>query len=224
MRWWILVAAAIWVVIKLPQEYWIHIAQRDFTDTLAELTWLGPLLVGLALALALALWVWVRPRLRPADWQPRVAADPLPEEMDTAAEQAAWRAEHTTIVSAVTLEKVLLLVLLAVVFAENLPGVQATQTQLAVGVGAFVVVNAALALAAARRSLSIESLALTFVVRLGINAGLVLIASWLLGRGRGDLNEVNALFFVLLISLITTLHDRYQPVHAARVRAADAGG
>ena len=35
LRWWIGVAALIWVVIKLPQEYWIHIAQLDVTDTLA---------------------------------------------------------------------------------------------------------------------------------------------------------------------------------------------
>ena len=27
-------AAAIWIVIKLPQEYWIHIFQGDVTDTL----------------------------------------------------------------------------------------------------------------------------------------------------------------------------------------------
>ena len=29
LKWWIGVAAFIWVVVKLPQEWWIHIAQRD---------------------------------------------------------------------------------------------------------------------------------------------------------------------------------------------------
>src|SRR3954462_12068069 len=34
-RWWWTLAAAIWIVIKLPQEYWIHVAQLDVTDTIA---------------------------------------------------------------------------------------------------------------------------------------------------------------------------------------------
>src|SRR4051812_45473745 len=32
LRWWIWVAGLIWVFIKLPQEWWIHVAQLDFTD------------------------------------------------------------------------------------------------------------------------------------------------------------------------------------------------
>ena len=31
-RFWLLVAAGLWIFVKLPQEYWIHIAQLDFTD------------------------------------------------------------------------------------------------------------------------------------------------------------------------------------------------
>ena len=30
----ILSIAAIWIFIKLPQEYWIHIAQKDMTDAI----------------------------------------------------------------------------------------------------------------------------------------------------------------------------------------------
>ncbi len=33
----LIAAAAIWIVIKLPQEYWIHIAQLDATDVLKSL-------------------------------------------------------------------------------------------------------------------------------------------------------------------------------------------
>src|SRR4029079_11844295 len=36
MRFWVWVAAAIWVFVKLPQEWWIHVAQLDFTDELKE--------------------------------------------------------------------------------------------------------------------------------------------------------------------------------------------
>ena len=32
----VLAAAAIWIFIKLPQEWWIHIAQLDMTDFIKE--------------------------------------------------------------------------------------------------------------------------------------------------------------------------------------------
>ena len=89
---WVVVAAAIWVCVKLPQEYWIHVAQLDMTDTLAR-----PRLGALAVRRPAA-----RPRggplvrgaargCRSRTGRCALAADPLPEEMDTAAEQAAWR-------------------------------------------------------------------------------------------------------------------------------------
>ena len=43
-------AAAIWVFIKLPQEWWIHIAQLDFTDFMADY----PFMWGVLLAVALS--------------------------------------------------------------------------------------------------------------------------------------------------------------------------
>jgi hypothetical protein len=220
LRWWVLAAGFIWVFVKLPQEWWIHVAQLDVTDTLRAHPWLFWVLVALGLVLALVGWYVVRPRLAPEDWPtPRLVADPLPEAVDTAAEQAAWRAESSRVLSAVTFEKVVLVGLLSVIFGQTLPGVRASEAELFVGVAGFVVVNAAMTLAAARRSVSFESLAAAFGVRVAVNVGLVLVASWLLDREGGGLQEGNALFFVLLLSLLTTLHDRYQPVHAHR--AAD---
>ena len=35
--------------------------------------------------------------------------------------------------------------------------------------------------------------------------------------GPTDLNVGHTLFFVLLLSLLTSMHDRYQPVYVARV-------
>ncbi|MEJ2208941.1 MAG: hypothetical protein P8129_07885, partial [Anaerolineae bacterium] len=78
-------AAAIWIVIKLPQEYWLHVAQIDTTDwiktTLLGLPGSTPwseilaahwlLVVALVVGLALALWAgwrWLGPRLPPADY------------------------------------------------------------------------------------------------------------------------------------------------------------
>src|SRR4051812_1913053 len=44
-RAWVIVAAVIWIFVKLPQEWWIHIAQLDVTDTIAEVPWFGPAIV-----------------------------------------------------------------------------------------------------------------------------------------------------------------------------------
>ena len=216
LRWWVVLAALIWIFVKLPQEWWIHVAQLDVTDTLAKYSWAGPLLVVLVLALLAAAWFLVLPRMPEPSWSWRVAADPLPEAMDEAAEQAAWQAEHGAVRSRATLEKIVLLGLLSVIFGQTLPGVEATELQLFLGVGAVIVVNAAITLAAARRAWSIESAAIAFVARVLVNVALVILAEWLLGREGGGLDAGDTFFFLLLISLITTLHDRYTPVLAHR--------
>ena len=217
---WVLVAAGIWIFVKLPQEYWIHVAQLDVTDTLETYAWAWPLLIGLILLLAAVLWFVVRPRTPEPEWPLRLAADALPPEMDEAAERTAWHVEHGRVWSSTTLEKVVLVGLLAVIFSETLPGTTASHLQLLVGAGAIIVVNAALVLVAARRSVVLESVVVSFLVRLAVNAGLVLLG-WLL-LGRADLDLSAALFYVMLLSLLTTLHDRWLPVHSARVGSTPA--
>jgi hypothetical protein len=221
-RWWAGVAAFIWIFIKLPQEYWIHVAQLDFTDFLANNAWAGPTIVVLILIAFGAFWVWGRPRLVPADHRLRFAADPLPEEIDTAAEQSKAYAENSAVFSVATLEKVVLIGLLSVIFAQTLPGIDATNLELFFGIAVVVVVNAAFTLALARRSMNTESIALTFAARTLANVVLVAVASWLLGAG--DLSVAPTMFFLTLLSLLTTLHDRWQPVNRFRAAAVSAGG
>jgi hypothetical protein len=216
LRWWIGVAAFIWIFIKLPQEWWIHVAQLDFTDFLADNAWAGPTIVILLLIAGGVFWVWGRPRLLPADHAWRFEADPLPEQMDTAAAQARQYAEYGAVWSMATLEKVVLLGLLSVIFAETLPGVDASTSQLFLGIAAVVVINAAFSLALARRGRTIESTALAFLARMIGNVALVLVASWLLPRDDGAISVSATLFYLGLISLLTTLHDRWQPVLATR--------
>ncbi|MFG1997720.1 hypothetical protein ACGFNU_01080 [Spirillospora sp. NPDC048911] len=211
---WLAAAAFIWIVIKLPQEYWIHIAKLDFTETLTEVPWFGPAIIIALLALAAVCWFFVRPRLWPADRRWRLAADQLPEPIDTAAERDAWRARHAHIFSLVTVEKIFLVGLISVVFAQVLPDLKTTNTQLFFALAFFVVVNTAFSLWAARNHHGVQSAILAFLVRLAFNIGLVLVAGSLLGEG--DLNRVDTAFFVLLLTLITSLHDRYRPVYEVR--------
>jgi hypothetical protein len=217
LAWWISAAALIWVFVKLPQEWWIHVAQLDVTDFLAENPWGWAVLIVAAVVLALVLWYAVRPRLRPTDWSFKIATEPLPEDMDTAEEQAAWRAS-TRLFTLVTLEKVVLVGLLSVLFAQILPGIRSSEVQLLMGTTVLVVVNAAIVLVAARRAVTTSSLVVAFAFRLVVNGALVLLAEWSLSSAPGDIKVGNALFFLFLLSLLTTLHDYFQPVHAYRVR------
>jgi hypothetical protein len=210
---WVYVAATIWIVIKLPQEWWIHVAKLDFTDTLQEYAWFGPLILAALGVLAGVLWFVVRPRTAPPDWPFKVEADPLPEEIDSAAEVAAWDAAGGRLLSWATLERVALVGLLSVLFAQVLPGVEASPTEVFVGVSVFVLINAAMVLAMHRRSHAIESLSVMFLVRICVNVALVIVEGWILGRVGGTLSYGHTLFFVLLLSLVTTMHDRWYPVY-----------
>lgn len=224
IRWlfafWATVAGLIWVFVKLPQEYWIHIAKMDVTETLADHPAVGVAAALVLLAGFAAFWFVGRPRLPAADWTGKIAADPLPEEIDTAAEQMAAHAENGRVRSWGTLEKVVLVGLLSVVFAQTLPGIKATDLELFVGVSIMVVLNAALILVLARRTFSIESMAWAFLARVAVNVAFVVLVELLFGRDTGSaFPALGTLFFLCLISLITTMHDRFYPILRVRERA-----
>ena len=165
MRFWVVTAAAIWIFVKLPQEWWIHIAQLDFTDQLALHPALGPAIVLLLVAAAAVFWWLVRPRLSAPDWSLRVAADPLPEAAVTWQQRAAWLAVHGRVLSAATLEKVVLVGLISVIYAQVLPGLKATVTGLFVGLTVVVVLNAALSLGVARGGRGTDRVLVAFGLR-----------------------------------------------------------
>jgi hypothetical protein len=223
LKFWVLVAGAIWIFIKLPQEYWIHIAQLDLTDTIRDVPWFGPALVVALLGLAAIAYFVVRPRLKPADWPWRYRADDLPAEIDEAHERAAYQAAHRKVFDTTTLEKTFLIGLITVIYGELLPGVEASSLQLFLGIGAYAIVNAAIGLWSARRSYSWESAWISFAVVFATNVALVAVADLLLSRGGGSLRPVDTLFFVFLFSILTMLYDRYRPVHDYRAAAAKAG-
>jgi len=221
LRRWVITAGCIWVFVKLPQEWWIHVAQLDFTDTVGEHPVLIPILSVLAIAAVLWIWLWLWPRLPQPAWKLHVAAEPLPAEIDTAAERDRWVATHWRVWSAATLENVVLIGLLCLIYGQVLPGRRSSDLELFLGIATFVVVNAAISLAVARRAGSVESAAASFGVRALVNIGLVVGASWLLNRFGGDLNLGVALFFALLLSLLVTLDDRFRPVGQVRLAESE---
>jgi hypothetical protein len=220
LKFWVYVAGAIWIFIKLPQEYWIHIAQLDLTDTIRDVPWFAPLLVVVLLALGAVLLFVVRPRLQPADWPLRLRADPLPVEIDEAHERAAYQAAHRKVFDSTALEKTFLIGLISVIFGQVLPGVEASSLEVFVSIGIYVVINSAIGLWSARRGYGWDSAAVSFGVVFATNIGLVVLADLLLSRRGDSLSLVDTVFFVFLFSILTTLYDRYRPVNEFRAAAA----
>jgi hypothetical protein len=198
-RMWILLAAGLWVFVKLPQEYWIHIAKLDFTDTVAEHPWFGiACALGLVGVLAAA-WFLVRPRLPPPSHDWRFRADPLPVSLrQTRVRRRVPLAELG--------EQVVLLALLCIVFAEILPGIDATPLQVTVGIVVIVGANAAISIAGGGAR---------FAMLVACNLAVVFAASLVLSD-RADFQLGAGCFFALLIALIIWLYDVYKPVHDMR--------
>ncbi len=162
----ILSAAAIWVFIKLPQEYWIHIAQKDMTDAIKELFGVDPtaswseaisnrpeLLVAAIVAVAVLLFViyWIVTRKAPAgDHGIRLKADPLPPECQGSALYRTAKAAEGLFDRAL-LEKVVLTGLISVVFAQYLLSDDVRNVFVLAFVAGFVIVNAMVSQWMARR-------------------------------------------------------------------------
>ena len=221
LKFWVVVAGAIWIFVKLPQEYWIHIAQLDLTDTIRDVSWFLPALIAAALVLAAILYFVVRPRLRPVDWSWRFRADPLPVGIDEAHERAAYQAAHRKILDGTALEKTFLIGLISVIFGQVLPGVEASPFQLFLAIAFFVVINSAIGLWATRRGYAWDSVMVSFGAVFGTNVVLVVLTDVLTSRRQDHLKLVDTLFFVLLFSVLTTLYDRYRPVSDYRAAAAE---
>lgn len=213
-RFWIISAAAIWIVIKLPQEYWIHVAQLDVTDAMANVPWFTPVLVGALVILAAVLWFVVIPRMPAPSWSWRISPDPVPAEMATAKQRDAWMAQNLSIFSWWTLEKIALIALLSTVYARILPGLNVSDLRMFVGVGLYVIANVGISMLAARKVGTREGMAAAFGLRVAVNVALVFLANLILGTGA--LSILDTLFFVLLLSLLISYHDRFAPVGVVR--------
>ncbi|HEU5035368.1 MAG TPA: hypothetical protein VFT70_00070 [Nocardioides sp.] len=218
-RAWILTAGAIWVFVKLPQEWWLHIAQLDVTDTLRDHPWTRWALVLAILAAAAVLWYVVRPRLPQPDHALRLGVGPVPAAVDNETKMASLRVAGGWVWSWMTLEKVVLVGLVSVIYAQILPGIESSTFRVFTSVGVLVVVNAGITLLASRRAWTIESAGLAVTARILVNVVLVLAADRFFG---GNAAGWDTFFFLCLISLITTLHDRYQPVYAYREKVEDS--
>jgi hypothetical protein len=232
-RYFIAAAAAIWVVIKLPQEYWIHVARLDLTDVLkgivfgvgADVGWgeaiaRQPAAFVLFVIVVLALTETVRRLVHRLVHAPMhslaIAADALPIFIDEAKERDQSIAEEWRLFDVHLVEKIALVGCVTLIFAQILPGVDLGPLRLLTGVAIVVTLNSLIRLRVARAGRSRESALLSFVLLAAINIVFVALADWLLRREEAGLDVPATLFFLLLLTLIVTLYDRWHPVFDMR--------
>jgi hypothetical protein len=227
-------AAFIWIFIKLPQEWWIHVAQLDATDLIkerifgvpADTGWsdaiaANPLplvlaIVALAALAVLAWWVITR-KLPPADRPPTFSADAQQPPLDSDLIERIRKERARNLVDRELVEKIVLVSLVSIIFGRMLPGVDASPLAIAVGVAVVIVINAAISdwLIRRARQLGYHTTTRQFLGTLAVNLAIVAVGQLVLDVIRGPTLE-HALVFVFLLSLIVTLYDRYRPMNFAR--------
>ena len=227
------IAAFIWIFIKLPQEWWIHIAQLDFTDFMKETVFGVPatsswtdaiaaspmvalgLVVAAVLLIAVAWWA-ARQFLPPADWPPTVSSD-------RQAEHLGWPprprvAAPTAAFDRTFVEKVILLSLMVFIFSRMLPGTEGSPLQVAVAVLLIIGASTAVSIWLARRAVTWRSVASQFAVMTALNAAIGIGIGILLPGAEPRPPLVEFLFLIGVLSLVVVLYDR--SIEIARVRRA----
>jgi hypothetical protein len=227
-------AFAIWVFIKVPQEYWIHIAQLDVTDAIkarvfgvpldtpwstivAEnlAVWTGTIVALAALAVAVR---WAVDRyLPPADWRFSFDADAHGRDVTEEEAIAARRVYARKLWDAELFEKFALVSLMTIVFAQILPGLRATPLQTAFGVGVIILANTVVSEWFVRRGATGRSMLSEFAVMAAINAAIAVVFGMVIPNQGGTFDLTATLFVLLLLTLLVTLYDRFRPYYEVRL-------
>ena len=228
-------AAFIWIFIKLPQEWWIHIAQLDTTDfvqeeifgvpagtawidTFAERPWIVVIAVVVVIALLYAAWWIVKNKLPPRDRPITIDADAEPGREVPPERLAAERARMMqTFIRPGLFEKLALIALTSTIFGQML-GVSGEPVVFAIVISIIVIGNAVLSTLLERQGFgpgpALRQFIVTGLLNFAVVAALYLVFD-LLGN---PIEGQNTFFFVFLITLLVTLYDRYRPEYVARFR------
>ncbi|HET6475135.1 MAG TPA: hypothetical protein VFH93_03530 [Thermoleophilia bacterium] len=221
--WWtaIVGAAIIWVFIKLPQEYWIHIGKWDTTTVIKTILTTPALLiavVGGAVLIVAAFYWGIKRNAPPGDHPFTLRADPLPPECRGADLYRTARVAEKLFDWALA-EKAVFLGLVSVIFAQILPGVALSNFGVLIFVSVFVTINALVSQAMARRGRAWNSVAVELGGMAIVNLVIVLLMQFF-DRVVGIIDNPapvgTTLFFVFLVTVLTVLFDRYRTILTAR--------
>jgi hypothetical protein len=225
-------AGVIWL-LKLPQEYWIHIARLDFTTVLkgqvlrapdasgwAAAIQNSPISFSVMIAAFGALAVLVRAAILrfagPPQHAARFSAPAIPERIDEATERDREVARSWRLLDIHLVEKVVLAAVITIIFAQIVPGVSTGPPRLVLGTSIIVTINAFLGLRRARAGGSPESGLVLYLVIVLTNVVIAGIAEASLRLRGGGMDLSATMFFLLLVTLVVTLYDRWRPVFDVR--------
>ncbi len=230
--------AFIWIVIKLPQEWWIHIAQLDVTDvvqegifgvapgtpwleTFAARPWVVVIAVGAAAAAVYAGWWLLKHKAPPPDRPLTIDADAEPARAVPPGRLAAQRVRAAaTMWRRDLLEKVALLALVSIIFGQLL-GLRADAVGLSLTVGLIIVTNAALSAWLERRGFGPGPALRQFLVTGLLNAAIVVSLAIIFETLGSPIDLYRIGFMLVLVTLLVTLYDRYRPEYVARFSPAE---
>jgi hypothetical protein len=205
----LLAIAFIWIVIKLPQEYWIHVAQLDFTDTMAAYP-----MLWVILAVVFAIVVVILQRIYPQ----------LPKPDGTFSFNVDKRLEKGLTVSMggftkyPLLEKTVLVGLVTTIFLQLLPNSEASTLDVLVSAGMIIVISSFVSTWLAGRGRSWARSGVSFVGTFAINVGVVWALQLVSIDILADASTGLSLFLLTLLTLIVTLYDRFRTERLALIK------
>lgn len=205
--------ALIWIFVKIPQEYWIHVAQLDTTDWIRADPSNAFILIFYAVFLLGMAWWLIRdlPSARPG--LKFKAAPVATSQVVSSSEEKEAKEQRERLINSAVIEKIVLISLISIIFAQILPGVRASNLQLATGMAILIIINTVLSHWLVRKGRHWSSIIREFIVMSAVNMALVLLINYILPRYDGSINLFNTLFFILLLTLNITLYDRYRILH-----------
>ena len=162
------------------------------------------------------IWRLVRPKLPPPDWSlsftPDAHLEPLPEQrLQNAIRKLAGQFfDHELI------EKTALVSLLVIIFAQILPGIRSSNLELALAMILVIVVNTVVSESMVRRGASWPRALRQGLVMVAVNLPVMIVISFLRYGSIPLMALTNIIVFILLLSLIITLYDRYRPIYLVR--------
>jgi len=229
-------AAFIWIFVKLPQEYWIHIAQLDLTDfvqedifgvtagtswidTFAAKPWIVVIAVVVVAALIYAAYWLMKNKLPPRDRPLTIDADAEPGREVPAERLDAERGRMAkTFLRPGLFEKIAMIGLVSIIFAQVLK-VQADPLQLTIIVSVIVVANAGLSVLLERHGFGPTAALRQFIFTGLLNLGIIAVLALIYNVAGSSFDFATTFTYLLLITLLVTLYDRYRPEYVARFSA-----
>ena len=111
------------------------------------------------------------------------------------------------------LEKTALIALLVIIFAQILPRIRSSNIELALAMLVVIIVNTVVSEAMIRRGVSWPHALRQELVMVAVNLPMMLIISFVRYGTIPLLALNNIIVFILLLSLIITLYNRYRPMY-----------